>query len=242
MPLDPGLSARIVKAVHGLEAPKDDPAFEVGLAESLRAQYSRDGLVELYGRFASGEGSFDVMMRRVIWRAIVRRVGSGLRIGAGAVFKHLETFELGREVFIGAQSFIQGRFDGTCIIGDHVWIGPQSFIDARSVVFEEYVGWGPGAKILGSSHTGIPVDVPVVQTDLEIKPVRIGAWADVGTGAVVLPGVTVGKGSIIGAGAVVNRDVPPFAIVAGVPARFVRWRPGSEPDQAGSGRASSEKE
>ena len=71
--------------------------------------------------------------------------------------------------------------------------------------------------------------MPIIRTDLEIKPVRIEAWADVGTGAVILPGVTVGKGSIIGAGAVVTADVPPFAIVAGVPARFLRWREGVEP-------------
>jgi acetyltransferase-like isoleucine patch superfamily enzyme len=45
---------------------------------------------------------------------------------------------------------------------------------------------------------------------------------------VILPGVTVGKGSIVGAGAVVAEDVPPFAIVAGVPARFLRWRDDSE--------------
>jgi len=73
------------------------------------------------------------------------------------------------------------------------------------------------------------VEVPIIQTDLEIKPVRIEAWADVGTSAVVLPGVTVGKGAIVGAGAVVTADVPPFAIVAGVPARFIQWRDGYTP-------------
>jgi acetyltransferase-like isoleucine patch superfamily enzyme len=91
-------------------------------------------------------------------------------------------------------------------------------------VIEDYVGWGPGAKILGSQHTGLPISVPILQTDLEIKPVRIRAWADIGTNAVILPGVTVGKGSIVGAGAVVTKDVPAFSIVAGVPARFLRWR------------------
>ena len=51
----------------------------------------------------------------------------------------------------------------------------------------------------------MPVDVPIIQTDLEIKPVRIGAWADIGTNAVILPGVTIGKGAIVGAGAVVTQ-------------------------------------
>ncbi len=46
----------------------------------------------------------------------------------------------------------------------------------------------------------------------------------VGHGAIVLPGVTIGTGAVVGAGAVVTRDVEPYAIVAGTPARFVRWR------------------
>jgi acetyltransferase-like isoleucine patch superfamily enzyme len=91
------------------------------------------------------------------------------------------------------------------------------------------VGWGPGAKALGSEHTGRPHDVPIIQTDLEIRATRIGAWADIGVNAVILPGVTIGKGSIVGAGAVVTRDVEPFSIVAGVPAKFLRWREGYEP-------------
>ena len=91
------------------------------------------------------------------------------------------------------------------------------------------MGWGPGAKVLGSQHTGQPIDVPVIRTDLEVRPVRVEAWADIGTNATLLPGVTVGKGSIVGAGAVVNEDVAPYSIVAGAPARFIRWRDGYRP-------------
>ncbi|HEY6402982.1 MAG TPA: DapH/DapD/GlmU-related protein [Blastocatellia bacterium] len=219
----------IVKAVHGLREAEPDPDFQIELAEHLRGKYDRAGLLELYSRFALGDGDFDTLMRRAIWRALARRVGHGLNVGSGVGFKHIETFEIGAGVFIGAQSYIQGRFNGRCVIGDHVWIGPQSYFDARDLILEEYVGWGPGAKVLGSAHTGAPVDIPIIQTDLEIKPVKVEAWADIGVNAVILPGVTIGKGSIVGAGAVVTENVPPFAIVAGVPARLLRWREDRSP-------------
>lgn len=229
---EPGVESRtgqsIVKAVHGLREVGPDPDFQIELAEYLRGQYDRAGLLELYARFAMGDGDFDALMRRAMWRALARRVGHGLSVGSGVGFKHLETFEVGAGVFIGAQTYIQGRINGRCVIGDHVWIGPQCYFDARDLIVEEYVGWGPGAKVLGSTHVGVPVEIPIIQTDLEIKQVKVEAWADIGVNAVILPGVTVGKGSIIGAGAVVTEDVPPFAIVAGVPAKLLRWREGHQ--------------
>ena len=221
-------AGRVVTAAHGTRETVPDPPHERSRAEDFRARYDRPALKELYGRFVHGESDDDAMMRRVIWRALARSFGDGVRIGRGALFMHPETFDIGAGVFIGDQAIVQGRVEGTCVIGNHAWIGPQSFLDARDLVMEEYVGWGPGAKVLGSTHTGRPGDVPIVQTDLQIRPVRIGAWADIGVNAVVLPGVTVGKGAIVGAGAVVTGDVPPFAIVAGVPARFLRWRDGHE--------------
>ena len=193
----------------------------------MRSRYDARALLELYGRFAHGEAEFDTMMRRATWRALARSFGDGVQIGRGVLCRHPETFEIGSGVFFGDQAILQGRFDGRCVIGDHVWIGPQSYFDARDLVIEEYVGWGPGAKVLGSMHTGVPADVPIIQTDLTIKPVRIGAWADIGVNAVILPGVTIGKGAIVGAGAVVTTDVEPFTIVAGVPARFLRRREGA---------------
>jgi acetyltransferase-like isoleucine patch superfamily enzyme len=194
----------------------------------LAESYSTAALVEHYSRFANSEGELDSLMRRAIWRAVARKFGNAVRIGTGVGFKHLETFEIGDGVYIGAQCYIQGRFDGTTKIGNHVWIGPQAYFDARNLILEDYVGWGPGAKVLGSSHTGLPIEQPIICTELEIRPVWVQEGADIGTGAILLPGVTIGKHSIVGAGAVVTRDVPPFAIAAGVPARFVRWRDESQ--------------
>lgn len=222
------MAERLVRAVHGLREQAPDPDFELGLAENLRATHELPRLIDLYARFATADTEFDAMMRRAIWRAAARSFGHGVRIGAGVGFKHIETLEIGNGVFIGAGAYIQGRFDGTCKIGDHVWIGPQAYFDARDLVLEDYVGWGPGAKVLGSEHTGVPANVPIIQTDLLIKPVVVKRGADIGTGAVLLPGITIGEGAIVGAGAVVTHDVPDRAIVAGVPARVLRTREDDE--------------
>ena len=218
--------ARLVPAVHGRKAVAPDPASELTLAERLRSEHSREELLDLASRHAHGDNDEDARMRRAVWRALAKSFGHGVRIGRGAIARHPETFEIGDGVVIGEQAIIQGRFDGRCVIGNHAWLGPQSYFDARDLVIEEYVGWGPGAKVLGSQHTGLPADIPLIQTDLHVEPVRICAWADIGVNAVILPGITVGKGAIVGAGAVVNENVSAFAIVAGVPARFIKWRDG----------------
>lgn len=215
---------RIVTAVHGRSEVVPDPDHEIGLSEALRAEHDDSALLALADRFSVGASSFDAMMRRSLWRARCQRLGHGVRIEPGARILHPETIEIGDNVFIGADAIIQGRYDGRCVIGDHTWIGPQSFLDARDLEIGDHVGWGPGARVLGSEHVAEPNDVPIIRTDLRIRPVRVEAWADIGVGAVVLPGVTIGRGAIVGAGAVVNRDVPAGAVVAGVPARHVRWR------------------
>ena len=66
--------------------------------------------------------------------------------------------------------------------------------------------------------------LPVLFSPIEMAPVTVEDDADVGIGAVLLPGVTVGQGAVIGGGAVVTKDVPAYAIAAGVPARVLRYR------------------
>jgi acetyltransferase-like isoleucine patch superfamily enzyme len=218
------LTTREVSASFGCKQASADPAWETECAAWLREKHSTGALAEMFARFREGESSLDVSFRRVILRALCRRLGSAVQIGTGVVLMHPETMEIGDCVFIGAQTMIQGRFDGTCSIGNHVWIGPQAYFDARDLVLEDYVGWGPGAKVLGSSHTAEPLDVPIITTNLQIKPVFIGYGADIGVNATILPGVRVGAHAIVGAGAVVTHDIPEYAIVAGVPARVLRSR------------------
>jgi acetyltransferase-like isoleucine patch superfamily enzyme len=218
------MSTREVVATFGGKRAPVGLAWETDCAAWLRETHSTETLAEMFARLREGESSMDQSLRRAVFRALCLRVGTDIQIGPGVVLKHAETMEFGDSVFIGAQAMIQGRFDGNCKIGNHVWIGPQAYFDARDLVLDDYVGWGPGAKVLGSAHTGDPMDIPIISTNLVIKPVVIGYGADIGVNAVILPGVRVGAHAIVGAGAVVTHDVPDYAVVAGVPARVMRAR------------------
>jgi acetyltransferase-like isoleucine patch superfamily enzyme len=214
----------VAPAVHAKLSIEPDPAEELLRSSALRAGKTAAEIAALYGQCAAGLGQGDAITRRVIWRALARSFGDAVRIAPQAMFRHLERVSIASGVFIGEGSLIQGHFRGDCWIGERAWIGPHAYLDARALELEEYAAVGPGAKILTSSHSGLPPDMAVTATDQVTRPVSIGAGADVGVGAIILPGCRIGRGAIVGAGAVVTRDVPDRAIVVGVPARVIRYR------------------
>ena len=223
----------IAAAIHGRADVTADPAFEAEFAQDMKRRCAPDEIMSLFRRFSRGDDYIDALVRRICVRALARRCGSNLRVSPGVSFRHAETFDIGDGVMIGEQTVIHGRIDGTCVIGNKAWIGPQCFFDARDLVIGNNVGCGPGVRILGSMHTGLPIDVPIIATDLCIATVRIDDDADIGMGAILLPGITVGRGAIVGAGAVVTHDVPPYAKVAGSPARRIGYR--TDPTQGPGG-------
>lgn len=215
---------KIVKAFFGVKEIKEDAGFELEFAQQLKKDLIIEERLSLYERFTCSDTKFDSLIRKILLRSLCKSFGNNITVSAFVSFAHPETIELGDGVFLGKYAFIQARHDGYCKIGNKVWIGPYTYFDARALIIDDCVGIGPGTKILGSEHTGDPKDLPIIQTDLIIKPVRICRNCDIGINTVILPGVTIGEGSIVGAGAVVTKDVEPNTIVAGVPAKVLKKR------------------
>jgi acetyltransferase-like isoleucine patch superfamily enzyme len=105
------------------------------------------------------------------------------------------------------------------IVRRGVYINRFTMIDAseRIEICEDAM-IGPFCYITDHDH-GRDGRTPINQQPLQSRPVRIGRDTWLGAGVIVLKGVTIGDGAVIGAGAVVTRDVPPKAVVAGIPAR-----------------------
>ena len=115
-----------------------------------------------------------------------------------------------------------------CDYGYNIFLGDRVFLNFNCVLLDimpitigEGTQIGPAVQIYAADH---PRDPEARRKNLENgKPVTIGKNVWIGGGAILLPGVTVGDDAVIGAGSVVTRDVPAGTIVAGNPARVLKW-------------------
>lgn len=125
---------------------------------------------------------------------------------------------------IGKNSFIHRS--NSLLQPHHLSIGADSHINQMCIV-DARGGITIGDGVCISHRVNLMTGAHDIQSSQFMgvfKPIRIGKHAFLGVGSTVLQGVTIGEGSVVAAGAVVTRDVPPFTIVAGVPAREVGKR------------------
>jgi acetyltransferase-like isoleucine patch superfamily enzyme len=108
--------------------------------------------------------------------------------------------------------------------GDYVYIGPYCQLAPR-VYIGNYSSLSAYVAVVGSDHIYDRPGLPIVFSGRPPSSITsIGHDVLIGHGAILLRGITIGNGAIVGAGAVVTKDVPPYAVVAGVPARVLRYR------------------
>lgn len=153
-------------------------------------------------------------------------IGRGCRIAAGA-----GRVELGDNALLHPYVIIgTGGRGGSVRIGDRVTVNSFACLyglGGLDIGNDALIG--PGAVIVAQTHNFDRTDIPIKDQGSAGRGVRIGDGAWIGANAVILDGVTVGAGAIVGAGAVVTRDIAPFDIVAGNPARVIRNRNDQNP-------------
>ncbi len=144
------------------------------------------------------------------------KLGNNVKIYA---FVNLYGCEIGDDSRVG--TFVEVQ-KGTCI-GKRVKISSHSFI-CEGVTVEDDVFIGHGVMFINDKYprASTLVGQPQTEADWTIVPTLIKKGASIGSNATILCGVTIGEGAIVGAGCVVTKDVPPWTIVAGVPAKSLR--------------------
>ena len=171
-------------------------------------------------------------LRRRLRRTFLRL--RGVDMGAGCWLQAIEVPRHPRAVRLGAGVMLdrgvvllanRERNDAPLIdIGDGTYINRQTMIDASAGIrIGAGVMIGPGCYL--TDHDHVIDEAGISKSDLDESPTSIGDRAWIGAHACILKGVTVGDGAVVAAGAVVTRDVPPGARVAGVPARPLESTP-----------------
>lgn len=134
------------------------------------------------------------------------------------------TINVGHRIAIRDDVFLAGN--GVLKVGDRTTINAGCIITAMgSVTIGSDVMLAPRVYVLDVDHRFEDRDAPISQQGYSIAPVVIhnGVW--IGANAVITRGVTIGEGAIIGANSVVTKDVEPFSIIGGIPAKPIGVRP-----------------
>ena len=213
---------------------------------SLDKEISRlDILIILISKFK------DVI--RGFWTKLFLKSSKGLLfVGKHCSIKHCCHISMGKSVQIGNNVTIEALCrkgikigdnvtikDGTIIegygvmrnlgegltIGNNVGISQNCFIAIRgNVAIGDYTIFGPGVSIFAENHIADDINVPIMLQGERRADVKIGNGVWIGNKATILSGVTIGDGAILAAGAVVSKDVEPYTIVGGVPAKLIKNR------------------
>ncbi len=140
-------------------------------------------------------------------------------------FVNLYGCEIGDETKVGTFVEIQkgARIGRRCKISSHTFI-------CEGVTIEDEVFFGHNVTFINDLFPRATTGAGGLQTeaDWECRPTLVKRGASIGSSATLLCGITVGEHALIGAGSVVTRDVPPYAVVAGNPARVLRTLPRKE--------------
>ena len=142
-----------------------------------------------------------VKMRRL--RRGIPVIGEDFRVNQGVIIKGRGNLRIGRHVHFN----------------DHVWINARG-----GVTFGDNVQVGCYVIIHSANHRYRDRDLLITQQGHDEKPVTIGSDVWIGGGAIILPGVSFGDGVVVGAGSVVTKDVEPYNVVVGVPAKTMTKR------------------
>lgn len=130
--------------------------------------------------------------------------------------------KIGKKSSIHMNVFIEGSypFSKRLIIGDFSSIGRRTSLDCRGgLLIGNNVSISPDVKIITAQHSPQSKDFKGI-----IKSVKVEDYVWIGAGAIILPGVKLGKGSVIAAGSVVTKSVEEYTIVGGNPAKYIKQR------------------
>lgn len=192
---------------------------------SNKLSYFRRVTGFFYGRFMRPADLYisSFTARALLWIAGVR-FGKKLLADGPLDCCDGQNIILGDYMRFGRGVYLRAIDSGFLTIGSHTYVGSNCCVLAyKSVDIGENCLIAPGCYITDANH-GTDPEKLIREQPCKSEPIKIGNDVWIGAGCSILPGVTIGDGAVVGSRSVVTHAVPPMAIVAGAPARLLRFR------------------
>lgn len=193
-------------------------------------------------------GAAGIVLRQKLYPFMLKSYGKKTVFLDGVTLRCPAAFEIGTKTFIDEQvcfdikskkarvtlgaecqimrgAYFETGYEGFVCVGDRAYVGPYSMINGQGgIEIGDDVLIAGQCYLAAGNHDFSDLEKPISQQDFISKGIVIedGVW--LGSGVKVLDGVRIGKGAIVAAGAVVTKNVEPYSIVGGVPARFMKKR------------------
>jgi len=184
----------------------------------IRNYFREHSLREVFGILAeqylgtllrSIPGAEGLALRSFLYRGLFKKLDGFAFIYQGAYIDHCHGISAGRSLSINSMAYVSGR--GGLTIGDGVLIGPNTVVVSHNHNYESRLR-------------------PISEQGHRLAPTFIGDDCMICANSVVLAGVRVATGTVVSSGAIVTKDTEPYSIVAGIPARHIRYRDEPTPE------------
>ena len=244
-----GKEFKIQQSVSGIKKSKLDRYKELIIGSYDTSALIKYELIILFCAWIPG--ALGIFLRSKLYPLILGKCGRGVIFGANVVLRHPQKISIGDNAIIDDNVMIdaKGLNNAGIILENEIFVGRNSILSCKGgdIILRERVNIGFNCEVYSSSKVEIGADtllaaytyivgggsynldrkdIPISkQPDFEGKGgifIEQGTW--IGAHCVILDGVRVGTGSVIAAGAVVNKEIPPMSIAAGIPAKIIKER------------------
>lgn len=185
------------------------------------------GVAKMKGVISIPKAILNKLHMLIKYRLHIKKMGKKVRIGKGVRISGLDKVELGNNVVIYDNVLIYtgNRPESYFIMDNDSHIGPMSILNAEGGIrIGSGVAVGPSVNIYSVGHSIVDITRRIVDQERIYEEIIIEDDVYIGGNSFILQGIRIGKGSVIGAGAVVTKNIPPYSVAVGVPARVIKRR------------------
>ena len=188
----------------------------------------------IYGGLSIAKGGNPLRALCLRWGRYLAARYAGVRVARTClIHPEARIHPRGCKLTIGARSSIApgACIQGAVTIGEDCTVQAYSMLvgarDSATITIGNGVRIAPHVVVFASNHSFADTDIPIFKQSVKTAPITIEDDVWIATQVTIVAGVRIGRGSVIGAGAVVTKDIPPWSVAVGVPARVIKTRKAS---------------